>query len=156
GSAGRSHIHGMRLNVMPASRSVPALCLVGALVWLAPADCLAQTKPNPNKAAEQAAKEQQRALEKAAKQRQAILKKAAKEHKKRVEEVRKLVQEEYKGKESEALKEAYVLVAAANHDYDGHRGKAMKQIELAFDVLDRNIMKNGSLQQRVKTLQQKS
>ena len=130
-----------------AVRSAALLCCLSLLSWLAPhSHAQAPNKSTAEKAAE-------KAQQKEAKLRQEALKKAAREQHKRIEEARKMLREEFKGKESEALKQAYVLMAAANHDYGGHRVKAMRQVEKAFDLLDANIMKQGTLKQRIKTLQ---
>ena len=51
---------------------------------------------------------------------------------------------ELKLKEANVLREAYVALAAANHDYDGHRAKAMNQLQAAVKVLDEAVAKNGS------------
>lgn len=47
-------------------------------------------------------------------------------------------------REVESLKMAYIYMAMANHDYDGHRGKAMSEIHKAIEILDRSIMKTGN------------
>lgn len=139
------------------TRAICLFCAAGVLFLFTPVtDCYAQKKTNAQKAAEEAARQQKKAEEEAAKKLEAMRKKALEQHKKAVEHARKMIKEEFKGKESEALKEAYVLMAAANHDYDGHRVKAMKQVEHAFDRLDANILKNGSLQQKIKTLQEEN
>ena len=46
--------------------------------------------------------------------------------------------------ESEALLKVYVMLAEADHDYDGHRAKAMGQVKDALKILDASIMKKGS------------
>src|SRR5262245_22794150 len=46
--------------------------------------------------------------------------------------------------EAEVLKEAYILMAMANHNYGGHRGRAMKQTEEAITMLDKSILKTGT------------
>ncbi len=56
--------------------------------------------------------------------------------------------------EAEALREAYVLVTAANHDYAGHRVKAMHELQEAVKVLDTKIMKKGTGTQKAATLNQ--
>ena len=56
-----------------------------------------------------------------------------------------------KFKEAEALREAYVLLASANHDYDGHRAKAMGQIQAAVKTLDQAVAKNGSAKTKALT-----
>jgi hypothetical protein len=70
------------------------------------------------------------------------------------ERMRKMVREEFKGKEAEALKEAYILMKAANHDYGGHCGKAQHEVEEACKILDKDILKNGSVQQKLKAIQE--
>ena len=49
-----------------------------------------------------------------------------------------------KFKEAEALREIYIGLAGANHDYDGHRAKAMNQIQSAVKLLDMAVANNGS------------
>jgi hypothetical protein len=61
---------------------------------------------------------------------------------------------EIKLKESEALKEAYILMAGANHDYDGQRAKAMHQVAEAIKSLDTSILKNGSNGEKVVALEE--
>jgi len=58
-----------------------------------------------------------------------------------------------KGKEADVLTMAYILLAAANHDYDGHRVKAMRQVEEACHILTANILKRGGVDQKIKALQ---
>src|SRR5436305_464632 len=48
-----------------------------------------------------------------------------------------------KVKEVNALAEAYVLMAGANHDYDGHRVRSMGKVKEAIHQLDKSILKNG-------------
>lgn len=50
--------------------------------------------------------------------------------------------------EAEALRRAFVALAGANHDYDGHRWKAMGATKESFHVLHEAIRKNGTPQQR--------
>jgi hypothetical protein len=57
-------------------------------------------------------------------------------------------------KEAEALREAFVLLSAANKDYDGHRAKAMHHVEAAIKVLDAAVMKKGTPQQKGATIQE--
>lgn len=61
----------------------------------------------------------------------------------------KAAKAEVKVKEAVALQDAYILMAGADHDYDGHRVEAMKRVEEAVKRLDRSIMKNGANNQRV-------
>jgi hypothetical protein len=105
--------------------------------------------PPPAKEAPEPAKkvaEEDRKAEKRHKALEEARKKAA-------EAARRLVREEFKGNEAEALKEAYILLAAANHDYDGHRGRAMHEVEEACNILDVNLLKHGSVAQKIKALQ---
>src|SRR5207253_9265626 len=61
---------------------------------------------------------------------------------------------EVKLKESEALKEAYILMAGANHDYDGHRARAMHQVHEAIKILDTSILKDGTNGEKVVALEE--
>jgi hypothetical protein len=45
--------------------------------------------------------------------------------------------------EAALLSQAYNILAAANHDYKGHRVRAMKQIEAAAKLLGANLQGNG-------------
>jgi phage shock protein A len=45
-------------------------------------------------------------------------------------------------------------MAMANHDYDGHRGKAMGNVESAVKLLDHSIMKKGTGNQKVLALEE--
>jgi hypothetical protein len=46
-----------------------------------------------------------------------------------------------KSAEARALVQAFALLAGANHDYDGHRAKAMGAVEAAVKALDGNAAK---------------
>jgi hypothetical protein len=70
------------------------------------------------------------------------------------EKEKKLIKEEFKGKEGEVLKEVYILLSAANKDYEGHRGKAMHAIQEACKLLDESILKHGSVAQKIKAIQE--
>jgi hypothetical protein len=50
--------------------------------------------------------------------------------------------------EAEVLKQAYLLLLGANHDYDGHRAKAYKAVKDAFKALDASVKKTGTPQQK--------
>lgn len=54
-----------------------------------------------------------------------------------------------KVQEVNVLKNAYVLLAMGDHDYDGHRVKAMHAVEEAIKKLDHSIMKDGTNGQKV-------
>jgi hypothetical protein len=47
------------------------------------------------------------------------------------------------GAEVQALRQAYIILSSADHDYDGHRIKAMHQIEDACDILGTDIRGDG-------------
>src|SRR5262249_28174600 len=117
-------------SVMPPRIPMRSLRLV-SLLALSAGVLLAGAGPSqqPGKDAQKAAKQAQKAAEKAAKQ-------------------------EVKLKEAMFLKEAYILMAMANHDYQGHRAKAMHQVEAAVKILDGSIMKNGTNGQKVVAHQQ--
>lgn len=48
--------------------------------------------------------------------------------------------------EAKALRQAFLQLAAANHDYDGHRVKAMGAIKQALGMLDGFVLKHGNRQ----------
>ena len=73
-------------------------------------------------------------------------KKLAQQQKQAVE---KVADSQVKQTEAERLRAAYIFLAMANHDYDGHRAKAMAQIHDAVHLLDASIMKNGTKGQKV-------
>jgi hypothetical protein len=50
--------------------------------------------------------------------------------------------------EAELLKQACLLMLGANHDYEGHRGKAMHAVKEAFKILDQHVQKDGTPQQK--------
>jgi hypothetical protein len=54
------------------------------------------------------------------------------------------VSEDLKFEESELLRKAYILLAGGNHDYDGHRVKAMGAVRDGGKILDESILKHGS------------
>jgi hypothetical protein len=55
-----------------------------------------------------------------------------------------------KATQAEVLKEAYILLAAADYDYGGHRGKAVNSVKAAANLLNPNAFKDGTVEQRVK------
>jgi hypothetical protein len=69
-------------------------------------------------------------------------------------EARKVVTATLMGKEAAVLSAAYVLLAAANSDYEGHKGRAMHSVESVIRVLDASILTNGKLKQRTAALKQ--
>ncbi|HEY1628734.1 MAG TPA: hypothetical protein VGF52_02680 [Tepidisphaeraceae bacterium] len=50
--------------------------------------------------------------------------------------------------ECSLLSQAYSTLAKADHDYDGHRKKAMKAIEAACDALGQGIASAGKIQRQ--------
>jgi hypothetical protein len=58
-----------------------------------------------------------------------------------------------KGKEVQVLTTAYILLASANHDYDGHRARAMKCIEDACSKLEVDIVKSATVEDKIKAIQ---
>jgi hypothetical protein len=60
--------------------------------------------------------------------------------------------ESLRGKEAHVLTAAYVLMAAANHDYDGHRARAMGHVGHVVNHLNRDLMARGSLDQKVQAM----
>lgn len=53
--------------------------------------------------------------------------------------------------EAQALRSAFMSLASANHDYDGHRWKAMMAAKESFHVLHEAIRKGGTPQQKAGT-----
>src|SRR4051794_31880205 len=53
--------------------------------------------------------------------------------------------------EAEVLREAYLLLAAANHDYKGHRAKAMEHVHAAYQRLDHKVLRKGTDRQKAVT-----
>ena len=51
--------------------------------------------------------------------------------------------------EAAVLKNAYILMAMGDHDYDGHRVKAMHHVHEAIKFLDHTIMKNGTKGEKI-------
>ncbi len=64
--------------------------------------------------------------------------------KKQAEKAEKAAKQGARPKEAEILREAWILMAGANHDYDGHRVKAMHAVHAAVEILDKGLLKNGS------------
>jgi hypothetical protein len=60
-------------------------------------------------------------------------------------EAPKRIQRAFKGKEAQALMEAFVLLQAAEHDYDGHRANAVRSLRTAIGALNSQV--GGSLSQ---------
>jgi hypothetical protein len=55
--------------------------------------------------------------------------------------------------EAQSLRQAYLALASANHDYDGHRVKAMIAVKGALKALDEVVMNNGTAEQKAATTQ---
>ena len=118
---------------------------------------LCQEKPPPKANIEKEVKAAQKAVQKAVKENaktaaQLAAKKAAnKEAKKEAEALKaaklkaeRVAIEGMKEKEAEVLRRAYIVMASANHDYNGHRAKAMNHLESAVRLLEDSIAKKGS------------
>jgi hypothetical protein len=93
-------------------------------------------------------------LRKEAEQRAAVLealKKHAEQQKKVLSAAQKAAAEGKKFAEAEVLRDAYLLLAGAGHDFKGHRTKAMHEIEEAVKILDASIIKNGTAMEKAMT-----
>jgi hypothetical protein len=55
--------------------------------------------------------------------------------------------------EADELRGAYIAMAGGNHDYDGHRAKAMHAVREAIKILDAQVMEHGDAAQKAKTKQ---
>jgi hypothetical protein len=112
---------------------------------------------NPQKQAakqqQEAAKQAKKAAQAAQKQAEQQRKEAEKRAKQQQEERQKVMNSEMNLREGAIIKEAYMVLAIANHNYDGHRARAMGLLEDAATMLDRNILKNGTNQQKVMALE---
>jgi hypothetical protein len=53
--------------------------------------------------------------------------------------------------QAQALRKAFIALAGANHDYNGHRVKAMRAVLDAVHLLDDHVMKHGTAQQQAAT-----
>ena len=130
--------------------------LTGLILFSLPGKALCQEKPpKPNKDKE--IKATQKALQKAAEE---AAKKAAKSAAQKATDLKtkkdadaqkaaklkdeRVAIEGMKEKEAEVLRRAYIVMAEANHDYDGHRVKAMNHLESAVRLLEDGIAKKGS------------
>ena len=56
--------------------------------------------------------------------------------------------------EAETLRKVFLLLAGANHDYNGHRVKAMHAVKEAINHLDGQVMKHGTASQKAATRSQ--
>src|SRR5262245_48978768 len=62
--------------------------------------------------------------------------------------------QELRLREATAMREAYLLLAAANGVYAGHRGKAMGEVRAAVKILDEAVLKYGTPAQKAETVLQ--
>jgi hypothetical protein len=62
--------------------------------------------------------------------------------------------EQIKFEEAAMLRKVFIMLAAANHDYNGHRVKAMHAAKAAFKILDGSIMKHGTAPQKAATVKE--
>jgi hypothetical protein len=81
-------------------------------------------------------------------------KKADKAAKAVEQKAKETVKQEINGREAELLRNAYILLDTANANYDGHKGKAMKEVKEACAILDKQILAKGTLNQKAETLRQ--
>jgi hypothetical protein len=58
--------------------------------------------------------------------------------------------------EAETLTNALVLLEGANHDYNGHRAKAIHAVKAAINILDASVLKRGTPQQKSAAVQDKA
>jgi hypothetical protein len=62
--------------------------------------------------------------------------------------------QEMNGREGTLLKEAYIYLSMANHDYNGHRHRAMGHLQEAAKILDEKMLKKGTDGQKTLALKQ--
>lgn len=53
--------------------------------------------------------------------------------------------------EAQALRKAFIVLAGGNHDYAGHRVKAMASVKNALNILDGHVMTHGTKAQQTAT-----
>jgi hypothetical protein len=57
-------------------------------------------------------------------------------------------QEQVLVEEADVLRQAYIALASANHDYDGHRAKAMAAVKRGVKILGKAVDKHGTPAQK--------
>jgi len=67
-------------------------------------------------------------------------------------QVPEVVKQEVKLREADLLRHAYILLATANADYNGFRGKAMNSVQAAVKGLDTSVLQKGTGAQAAATL----
>jgi hypothetical protein len=77
---------------------------------------------------------------------------AQKGHRNPAQEAKQVINQQMNFNEAEVLREAYVLLAAANSNYQGHCGKAMNHIQEAVRLLDVKVLTKGTAAQKAATL----
>jgi len=61
-------------------------------------------------------------------------------------------QEQVLVEEADVLRQAYIALASANHDYDGHRAKAMAAVKKGVKILGKAVEKHGTPAQKAALL----
>lgn len=61
-----------------------------------------------------------------------------------------------KGREGALLTRAYILLAATNEDFGGHRATALKEVGAACNLLNTGMLKQGTVQQQISALRNAS
>jgi hypothetical protein len=105
------------------------------------------------KAAKEAADRAAAAAREAA-QKEAQQARAAKEAaEKRAKDAQRAAMQALKLEQLKALKDAHILLAMGNHDYDGCRHRAMNSVGVAINIIDENFLQKGSNGERVVAFQ---
>jgi hypothetical protein len=99
----------------------------------------------------QASAQQAKQAQRQQKEAERKLREAQKAQQKQAENVQN---QEMNLREGALLKEAYIYLAMANHNYNGHRANAMGHVQEAAKILDEKILKKGTNNQKVLALQQ--
>jgi hypothetical protein len=68
----------------------------------------------------------------------------------------KAIQDAWKASQADAIKEAYILLAAAEFDYGGHKGKASDAAKAAANALNPRVFKDWPVEHRIKDLKDKN
>ncbi len=74
----------------------------------------------------------------------ALTEESSAQKKKKATPLEKAAKQEVNLREAHVLREAYILMAMANHNYEGHRVAAMKKVHNAIEILDGRILKKGT------------
>jgi hypothetical protein len=63
------------------------------------------------------------------------------------------VQVQTRFEEAQTIRQAYILLAGADHDYNGHRAAAMAALKHALKHLDEHVLRHGTAQMKTDTTQ---